>query len=65
MTPEEALAALLELEHEYDMYGGHMKADDILCDLLRVLGHHDVVEAYDRIPRWYHGDKLGNNQERR
>lgn len=31
----------------------HLRADDILCKLLRELGYGDVVSAFEKIEKWY------------
>lgn len=31
----------------------HVNADDILCDLLKLLGYEDVVVEYNKIGKWY------------
>lgn len=31
----------------------HSKADDILCDLLRILGYEKTVAAWDQVDKWY------------
>jgi hypothetical protein len=31
----------------------HMKADNILCELLIKLGYEKVVEEYRSIPKWF------------
>lgn len=49
MTPAEALEALKPLEAVGDIEVAHMQADDILCSLLRHLGHADVVDAWEKI----------------
>ena len=38
---------------EYDEEFAHRDADDIICELLKELGFGDVVEVYDKIPKWY------------
>ena len=39
--------------HSDDTKTNHMRADNILCDLLLELGCLDVVEAYSRVCKWY------------
>jgi hypothetical protein len=39
--------------HTNDVERDHLKADDILCDLLRSLGYEDVVQAYLNVEKWY------------
>ena len=53
MTPEEAEAALAPLAHVGDLEVAHAQADDILCALLRYLGHDTVVDAWHRVDKWY------------
>jgi hypothetical protein len=31
----------------------HIAADDILCELLFNLGFDKIVDAYNKIPKWY------------
>jgi hypothetical protein len=31
----------------------HIRADEILCELLTSLGYEDVVEAFKKIKKWY------------
>lgn len=56
MTKAEALKHLALINS--DTYGGdtgdaHWNADQVLCALLRSLGHEDVVEAWMEVPKWY------------
>lgn len=53
MTPEEALVALQPLADVGDAEIAHVQADDILCALLRFLGYDDVVEAWQKVDKWY------------
>ena len=34
---------------EYD----HPEADAILCNILKDLGFKEIVEAYEKVPKWY------------
>lgn len=36
-----------------DIEADHAHADRVLCDLLRDLGHGDVVDAYELIEKCY------------
>lgn len=36
-----------------DKETGHIKADDILCDLLENLGFIEVVRKYRELEKWY------------
>ena len=31
----------------------HRNADEALCDLLTSLGYEDVVEAFNKVEKWY------------
>jgi len=53
MTREEALRKLAECQASYDQEIAHMDADRVLCELLDSLGFHDVVLAYNAIPKWF------------
>jgi hypothetical protein len=54
LSPEgEAIRALREQQSNTDTECAHGNADDILCDLLRELGHHAVVEEYEKVDKWY------------
>jgi hypothetical protein len=37
----------------YDEEDGHIDADDILCEYLKVLGHEEIVNEYNKIHKWY------------
>ena len=58
MTAEEAVAKLKlcwepEDKKWFDQEGAHIDADVILCDLLTELGYGEVVEAWEKVPKWY------------
>lgn len=36
-----------------DVEAAHTEADEILCDILDMLGFEDIVEAYKAIEKWY------------
>lgn len=50
-------AALAELVGLWDERGDiemqHAAADEVLCTLLRALGYGRVVDAWDKVPKWY------------
>lgn len=48
-----ATEALTQLADHRDIEAAHAEADDTLCQVLRLVGMHDLVEAYDRVPKWY------------
>jgi len=37
----------------YDKEEDHVKADDILCVLLRELGYDKVVDEFNKLEKWY------------
>jgi len=43
----------LKSDPDYDEEFAHPDADAVLCDLLKELGFEDVVELYEKIPKWY------------
>jgi hypothetical protein len=36
-----------------DQESAHVKADEILCNLLRDAGYGDAVKAFEKIEKWY------------
>ena len=50
---EEALKQLQELQWSTNTEGAHVRADDVLCELLVNLGYTDVVKAYHLVDKWY------------
>ena len=56
MTKEQAVIALQIIERESkrgDTEVAHGKADDILCQFLEQLGFREIVDAWDRVDKWY------------
>jgi len=53
MTRERAIEILKEEQKCSDKEMAHSRADDVLCDLLKSLGHGDVVKEYKKIDKWY------------
>lgn len=55
MTREQALKELdtILIANQGDAENQHHSADRVLCELLQALGYGDVVEAWDKIPKWY------------
>ncbi len=39
--------------HNSDTEQGHIRGDEILCEILELLGHEEVVELYNKIDKWY------------
>ena len=50
-SPEEALTELANMSG--DPEADHSRADEILCELLESLGFAEVVEAWEKIEKWY------------
>jgi hypothetical protein len=54
---QEIIKELNELKEDGDNDGdiemNHECADDVLCNLLIDLGYQDVVDAYNKIDKWY------------
>lgn len=53
MTKELALDRLRSLQGNGDTEAQHSDADKVLCELLTALGYADVVEEWQRVPKWY------------
>ncbi len=56
MTREQALTELSDIakgNHAGDTEVAHSHADWVLCELLISLGYKDVVDALDKIDKWY------------
>ena len=54
MTKKQAIARLQELQTADDPESAHMKADVVLYEFLKTIGHDDVAEAWNEItPKWY------------
>jgi hypothetical protein len=53
MTREQAIEALRKLQVCEDQEMAHIRADGVLRVLLRVLGHGDVVDEFDKVKKWY------------
>ncbi len=47
------LSLMVEVNKMGDQEGRHGLLDDLLCQFLSGLGHHDIVEAFEREPKWY------------
>lgn len=44
---------LKEAQESSDTESAHADADEVLCDLLEALGYKKVVEAYNKVDKWY------------
>ncbi len=50
---EELCEQMRTLQNSPDPEDAHGKADDILCEALKVFGCNELVELYEQIERWY------------
>ena len=53
VTPETAVDILTRINEVCDQEMAHIHADEVLCTLLRNMGHNDIVNAYNNICKWY------------
>lgn len=44
---------MAELVPYGDVEAQHGDADDLLCERLRELGENELVDLYERVPKWY------------
>ena len=44
---------LITLQKLSDCEAAHVKADQILLDILLDLGYDDIVQEYEKIDKWY------------
>lgn len=44
---------LKKLAKSYDTESAHAEADEILCSVLRELGQKKLIDAYEKVPKWY------------
>ena len=52
-TKEKAISELKKLRNSDDVEMAHIRADEILCELLNALGCEDVVDVFEDIDKWY------------
>lgn len=50
---ERAIAKLQSLQGGNDPEIQHYEADEVLCELLEVLGYGDVVAEWEKVDKWY------------
>ena len=55
MTPDEFKTRMAEFYDaaDKDVEYQHIKADKLMCELLRSLGYGDGVDVFDKEQRWY------------
>jgi hypothetical protein len=49
MTTKQAIEKLSKFTESSDREYSHLESDEIILELLKSLGHHDVVEAYEKV----------------
>lgn len=47
------LEELIKLRYNSDTEVAHVRADDLLCDILEQLGEDAIVKAFHDIKKWY------------
>lgn len=50
---QEIKRKLVELRFSNDREAAHIEADELLCEMLKMLGFEDIVLEFDQIPKWY------------
>ena len=53
MKTKNHLEKLQQLKFNDDTEMVHVKADEILCELLSELGYTEIVDAYNELEKWY------------
>jgi hypothetical protein len=53
ITPDEFFRRMREIEKSADPEGGHLAADELMCEILDDLGYGDGVEIFERMGKWY------------
>lgn len=52
-TPEEFFHAMEDIFKSDDIEGRHVKADQLMCDLLRELGYMHGVDVFEDAYKWH------------
>lgn len=47
------LEELIKLRYNSDTEVAHVRADNLLCDILEQLGEDEILKAYRSIEKWY------------
>ena len=53
MTREEFKNKMQTIADKRDIEGGHIEADDLMCELLKDLGYGEGVEIFEEMGKWY------------
>jgi len=52
-NPEKAAGKMKKIATIYDIEFRHIKADDLLCEILTQMGYKKMVNIYKQIIKWY------------
>lgn len=47
------LSSMMTIDDNQNPEYAHIYADDLLTDMLRLMGYTEIVDAYDGITKWY------------
>jgi hypothetical protein len=50
---EEYFLSEMDKAEAMDTEARHIRADEVLCEALRHLGYDHLVDAFERLPKWY------------
>lgn len=53
MELDEAIERMQKIALEDDQEEAHIAADNLLCEVLKSLGYEALVEAYNKVSKWY------------
>lgn len=53
MNPEEFYKKMLDLAENYDIEDGHYSMDELMCEVLKLLGYEKGIEVFESVERWY------------
>jgi hypothetical protein len=52
-TPDQFASLMRKIEGDGDIEGGHIEADELMCELLDSLGYHEGVAIFQSMSKWY------------
>lgn len=47
------LAKMKDLEHDRDIEMAHIRADELLVEVLNKLGYTELTDAWNNVGKWY------------
>jgi hypothetical protein len=53
MTPQEFAEKMKAIDEAGDIEVSHVKADELLCEVLRELGYAEGVKIFSEMDKWY------------